>query len=59
MCSCIPPIPDFGENYVPTVVDESYAPHNDAESAADNGLTPTSDIAPQLDMSIPNEGRAS
>ena len=67
--ACTNPIPDVGENYVPTAIDESCsfainlsgipAHKNDAESAVDNGLAPLPDTATQLDMSTPNEGRAS
>ena len=67
--ACTYPIPDVSEDYVPTVIDESSsfaidltgipADKNDAKSAVDNGLAPLPDTATLLDMSTPNEGRAS
>jgi len=67
--ACTNPTPDVGEDYVPTVINESCyfsidlsgipAHKNDAESAVDNGLTSLPNTATQLEMSIPNEGMAS
>jgi len=67
--ACTNPVPDVGEDYVPTVIDDSCsfaidltaipAHKNDAESAVDNGLAPLLDTATQLEISTPNEGRTS